>query len=154
VWVRGFRGSSPLTLDAKGRMAIPAKYRERLREHCAGRIVVTVSRDPCLLVYPLPEWEEVESKVERLSSMDRRIATFKRLLFGRAEDCDMDAQGRILIPPKLRSSVGLDRQVVLVGVVNKFELWDQAAWDELNGQNLEDELKDVDLPEELRTLSF
>lgn len=150
----GFRGSSPLTLDTKGRMAVPAKYRERLRELCEGRLVITVSRDPCLLIFPLPEWEQVEAKVDQLSSMDSRISNFKRLLFGRAEDCEMDAQGRLLIPPKLRASLGLERQVVLVGVVNKFELWRQEAWDELNARSMEDELKDIELPAELRSLSF
>ena len=149
-----FRGSGPITLDAKGRMAIPAKYRERLRDCSGGRLVVTVSEDPCLLIYPLPEWEKVEARVEALPSMDPRLAMFKRLLLGRAEDLDMDAQGRVLIPTKLRESAHLDRQVTLVGVVNKFELWARDRWDALNGNGLNNMLEGLDLPEELRSLSF
>lgn len=149
-----FRGASPITLDAKGRMAIPAKHRERLRDCSGGRLVVTVSRDPCLLIYPLPEWEKVEARIEALPSMDRQVANFKRLLLGRAEELDMDGQGRVLIPVRLRESVQLERQVTLVGVVNKFELWAQARWDALNAAGLDATLEGLDLPEELRGLSF
>ncbi|MGB0712643.1 MAG: division/cell wall cluster transcriptional repressor MraZ [Gammaproteobacteria bacterium] len=149
-----FRGSSPLTLDAKGRMAIPAKFRERLRDYCAGRLVITVSRDPCLLIYPLPEWEKVEAKIESLSSMDSMVSNFKRLLIGRAEDCEMDKQGRVLIPPGLRDGLLPDRQVTLVGVVNKFELWDAARWTELNDSGAGEGLEGMELPSELRNLSF
>ena len=149
-----FRGSSPITLDAKGRMAVPAKYRERLRDCSGGRLVVTVSRDPCLLIYPLPEWENVEARVQALSSMDPQVARFKRLLLGRAEDLDMDGQGRVLIPARLREGVQLDRQVTLVGVVNKFELWAQDRWDALNAESLDETLAGLELPEELRSLSF
>lgn len=135
-------------------MAVPAKYRDRLRDCCGGRLVVTVSRDPCLLIYPLPEWEKVEARVEALSSMDPQVARFKRLLLGRAEDLDMDSQGRVLIPARLRDGVQLDRQVTLVGVVNKFELWAQDRWDALNAEGLDETLEGLELPEELRSLSF
>ena len=135
-------------------MAVPAKHRERLRDHCGGRLVVTVSRDPCLLIYPLPEWEKVEARIEALPSMDTRVAAFKRLLLGRAEELDMDGQGRALIPARLRESVQLDRHVTLVGVVNKFELWAQSRWDALNSAGLDETLAGLELPEELRNLSF
>lgn len=151
---RGFRGSSPLALDAKGRLAVPAKYRERLREACGGRLVITISREPCLPIYPLPEWEKLEAQVERMPGMDPRVANFKRRFFGCAEDCDMDGQGRLLIPARLRQAVELGRQAVLVGVVNKFELWSQARWDALNAVSLDAALEDLDLPDALRNFAL
>ena len=151
---RGFRGSSPLALDAKGRMAVPAKYRERLREACGGRLVITISREPCLQIYPLPEWEKLEAQVDRMPGMDSRVANFKRRFFGCAEDCDMDGQGRLLIPARLRQTVDLGKQAVLVGVVNKFELWSQARWDALNETGLAEDLQDLDLPDALRNFAL
>lgn len=149
---RGFRGSSPLTLDAKGRMSVPAKFRERLREVSEGEIVITISRDPCLLIYPMPEWEKLEAEVEKLPGMDKRVANFKRRFFGRAEEFELDAQGRVLVPPRLREAIGLERAATLVGVVNKLELWPSDKWEALNEQSLDDELDDLDLPEALQSL--
>ncbi|MFO1430384.1 MAG: division/cell wall cluster transcriptional repressor MraZ [Candidatus Competibacteraceae bacterium] len=149
-----FRGINSLTLDNKGRLAVPAKYRNRLRESCAGQLVLTVDRDRCLLLYPLPVWEEVEQKLIQLSSTNRQARGLKRLLLGHAEECDMDGQGRILIPGPLREFAGLDKHVVLVGQGNKFELWDEQTWYQLREQWLAETGQDSALPADVETLSF
>ncbi|MDQ2696632.1 MAG: division/cell wall cluster transcriptional repressor MraZ [Pseudomonadota bacterium] len=149
-----FRGINPVSLDAKGRLAIPAKYRDRLRECCAGKLVITIDHGPCLLIYPLPEWEIVEQDLKGLSSTHRRSRNLKRLLLGHAEDCDMDSHGRILLPPPLRTFARLERRVVLVGQGNKFELWNEQAWYQLRDQWLLEGADDRDLPVDLESLSF
>lgn len=150
-----FRGVNPLALDNKGRLSMPAKYRQRLRDACAGHLVVTIDQDKCLLMYPLPVWEEVEQKLIQLSSTNRAARRLKRLLMGHAEDCEMDAQGRLLLPQPLREFAGLNKRVVLVGQGNKFELWDEQMWYRLREQWLRGEDEDVgELPEDLKSLSF
>jgi len=125
-----FRGVNHLTLDAKGRMAMPSRYRDRLVQRCDGQMVVTVDPDHCLLLYPLPEWEEIERKLVRLPSLNPAARRLQRLLIGHATECELDSHGRILVPPPLREFAGLDRRVVLIGQGNKFELWDEATWSE------------------------
>lgn len=125
-----FRGINNIALDAKGRMAMPSRYRERLLEICGGHLVVTVDSDGCLLAYPLPEWEIIESKLVELSSFDRRAKSIKRLLIGYATECDMDGQGRILLPTTLRDYAGLTKKMIMIGQGKKFEIWDEKAWDD------------------------
>ena len=109
-----FRGVSALALDGKGRLAIPARHRERIMELSEGQMVVTVDRDYCLLLYPLPEWESLERKLTQLSSLNPTIRRLQRLYIGHATDVDMDGSGRILLPPPLREFAGLDRRTVLL----------------------------------------
>ena len=111
-------------------MAMPSRYRERLLESCGGHLVVTVDSDGCLLVYPLPEWEVIENKLVELSSFDRRAKSIKRLLIGYATECDMDGQGRILLPTTLRDYAGLSKKIVMIGQGKKFEIWDEEAWND------------------------
>lgn len=132
------RGLSALALDGKGRVAIPARHREYLREVCGGRLVVTVDLDRCLLIYPRPEWLDVEQRLVSLSSTNRDARRLKRLLVGYAEECDMDGQGRILVSQPLRAFAGLDKRLVLVGQGNKFELWDEERWNALSEELLAD----------------
>jgi len=136
-----FRGVSFLNLDAKGRLAIPARYRERLQSCCDSRLVITVDRDRCLLVYPEPTWIEIERKLDQLPSFDEQVRRLQRLYIGHAQDVDMDRQGRVLLPPALRRFASLDRRVALVGQGKKLELWDEDTW---NGK-CEDWLAEVDL---------
>ena len=148
-----FRGATKVTLDAKGRMAIPTRYRERLASRCDGQIVVTVDKDYCLLVYPLPDWEELERKLVRLPSMHKVARRIMRIMVGYATEVDLDANGRILVSRELRDFAGLDKQAILIGQGNKFELWDEERWIEKRDAWLgEDE--DLDLPAELESLSF
>ena len=123
-----FRGGTPISLDNKGRLAVPAKYREGLMSFCAGRLVVTADPSKCLLVYPQPVWEPIEQKLNSLSSFNPQIRSLQRLLVGNASDVEMDGAGRILVPPLLRQFAGLSKDVVLVGQGAKFELWDDEKW--------------------------
>lgn len=127
-----FRGINNLALDTKGRMAMPSRYRDRLLENYGGRLVLTVDRDHCLLVYPFPEWEIIESKLIELPSLNKQARLLQRLLIGYATECEMDGQGRILVPGMLREFAGLKKKIVLIGQGKKFEIWDETAWD--NGQ--------------------
>ncbi|HRX70470.1 MAG: division/cell wall cluster transcriptional repressor MraZ [Candidatus Competibacteraceae bacterium] len=123
-----FRGITPLSLDAKGRLSMPVRYRQSLLDAAEGRLILTVDIDRCLLLYPLLAWEDVERKLLQLSSTHPRARALKRLLLGHAEECGMDASGRILLPGPLREFAHLDKRVVLVGQGNKFEIWDEPAW--------------------------
>lgn len=124
-----FRGVAQLNLDGKSRFAVPARYRATLLERCNGHLVITADSDRCLLIYPLPEWEPIEQKLMALSSFNARIRELQRRLVGYAEDVQMDASGRILVPPALRRFAQLGKSVVLVGQGNKFELWDKDHWE-------------------------
>ncbi len=125
-----FRGVNALNLDAKGRLAIPSRYRERLAEGCDGQLVVTVDRDRCLLLYPLPEWEDIERRLAVLPNLDARTRRLQRLLIGHATECEMDGNGRILLPQPLREFAMLEKRVVMIGQGSKFELWDEGRWNE------------------------
>lgn len=149
-----FRGVNSLTLDGKGRLAIPTRYRETLDRDCGGRLVVTVDRDHCLLLYPLPEWEEIERKLTRLPSLNEQARRLQRLLIGHATECDMDGNGRILLPPPLRTFANLERAVVLIGQGNKFEIWDEQQWNERRTEWLTEAAAPGALPIELESLSL
>lgn len=123
-----FRGASSLNLDAKGRLAIPAKHRDALQSQSAGHLVLTAHPHRCLLLYPQPAWEPIQSKMMSLSSFDKRSSALQRLLVGYAEDIEMDAAGRLLVSPVLRDFAGLDKQAMLVGQGSHFELWNMEAW--------------------------
>ena len=123
-----FRGVSELVLDAKGRIAIPARHRDGLAAGSAGRLVITADHGGCLLIYPQATWEPIQAELMGLSSFDDRIRSVQRLLVGHADDVELDAAGRILVPPALRRYAGLDKRVVLVGQGQKLELWDEVRW--------------------------
>jgi MraZ protein len=120
-----FRGSSNLTLDNKGRLAVPARHRDVLLERCGGHLVITAHPDGCLLIYPLPEWEFVEQRLDEMPSIEPAVRNLQRLMTGKAQDTQMDAAGRVLVSPELRDYAKLDKDVVLSGQGKKFELWDQ-----------------------------
>lgn len=129
-----FRGVTHLALDNKGRLAIPAKHRGGLADGGAGHLVLTADPAHCLLLYPLAEWEPIQTRLMALSSFNDRIRALQRLLVGHADDVEVDASGRILVPPALRQYAALDKHVVLVGQGNKFELWDEGRWTEQTSQ--------------------
>lgn len=111
-------------------MAIPTRYRERLSERSGGQLVITVDRDHCLLMYPLPDWEDIERKLVRLPSLNKQARRLQRLLIGHATDVEMDGHGRVLLPPPLREFAELNKRVVMIGQGNKFEVWDEQGWNE------------------------
>ncbi|MEJ1297957.1 MAG: division/cell wall cluster transcriptional repressor MraZ [Candidatus Sedimenticola sp. (ex Thyasira tokunagai)] len=150
-----FRGATKLNLDAKGRLAIPTRYRERLQERCASELVVTIDKDHCLLIYPLPEWQVIERKLMQLPSFNPAARNLQRLLVGNATEVDMDGQGRVLLPQNLREFAGLKKQAMLVGQANRFELWDEERWNAQLEAGLENLHSDQqDLPVDLETLSL
>ncbi|MCB1867362.1 MAG: division/cell wall cluster transcriptional repressor MraZ [Gammaproteobacteria bacterium] len=123
-----FRGINRINLDAKGRLAIPTRYRERLQEYCASELVVTVDPDRCLLIYPLPDWNEIEQRLMKLPTFDESARILQRLLVGHATEVEMDGQGRVLLPTPLREFARLEKQTVMIGQGARFELWDEVRW--------------------------
>lgn len=149
-----FRGIHRLSLDNKGRLSMPAAYRQRLLEAGDSQVVLTVDRDRCLLLYPLNAWEEIERKLIQLSSTNKRARALKRLLLGHAEECRLDAGGRILLPEPLREFASLEKRVVLVGQGNKFEIWNDQAWQAWRDAALAGGDDDGDPVPDLESLAF
>lgn len=147
-----FRGVTNLTVDSKGRLAMPARYREALLGRAEGRLVVTTDSPVCLLIYAAPDWEPIEAKLMGLSSFDARIRDLQRLLVGYASEVELDGTGRILIPAPLRKFAGIDKDVALVGQGRRFELWDVAKWDAQIGRAVE--LAGNGMPPELEGFSL
>lgn len=128
-----FQGSSALTVDAKGRIAIPTRHRDALNSPDQGRITITRHPDGCLLVYPRSAWE---LKREEIVNFPVRVRALQRLLLGNAQDVDMDGAGRVLVAPELRSAANLNREVMLLGMGNYFELWDSAEYARREAEDL------------------
>lgn len=150
-----FRGINTINLDAKGRLAMPSRYREPLLEHCGGRLVVTIDTNHrCLLLYPLAEWEHIERQIESLSSFDANSQRVKHLLIGHANDLEMDANGRILLPQELRQYAKLEKHICLIGQGKKLEIWDQEVWNQQRENWLSESTQEVELPEKLRSLAL
>jgi MraZ protein len=142
-------------MDAKGRMAFPARQREKLAADCAGQLVATIdTQSPCLLIYPLPTWETIEREIQDLPSLNPAVRRFQRLLIGYASDLEFDASGRVLLPPSLREYAGLEKKLVLVGQGKKMELWDEAAWLAERDKLLLESTDDGSVPEELMSLAL
>jgi MraZ protein len=149
-----FRGANKLTLDIKGRMVMPTRYRERLQERCGGKLVITVDKDQCLLVYPMPDWEEIERKLMKLPTFNERARRLQRLMVGYATELDLDAQGRVLLPSNLREFASLTRDAMLIGQGLRFELWDEEKWNQRRDEWLASEESATDLSADLETLSL
>ncbi len=148
-----YLGSNAITMDAKGRLAIPGKVRDALLSECDGRIVVTAhTEERCLLIYPEPQWQELLPQVEKLPNINRKAAKMQRILIGYATPMQLDeGNGRILLPPTLREYAGLEKKLMLVGQSNKLELWSETEWFRyLDG---EDEDSD-EVPAEVLALSL
>ena len=147
-----FRGINSITIDTKGRMALPSRYRELLSES----MVVTIdTEETCLLLYPEAEWQKIEISLQKLPSFNPAARRIQRLLIGHATDVDLDAQGRILLPLELRQYAQLQKQTVLIGQGNKFEIWDEIQWQVSRQKWLEEESSHSDeLPDEMKTFSL
>lgn len=150
-----FRGVNTINLDAKGRMAMPARYRDLLTEKYGGRLVATVDfTGRCLLLYPIDEWEVIQQKVESLSSFDEASRRVQRMLIGHAHDLEMDGSGRLLLPQILRTRAQLDKHLALVGQGMKFEIWSEENWNEQADSWFAGATGQADLPPELLSLSL
>ena len=150
-----FRGVQHINMDAKGRLAMPARQREPLLTQCAGQIVVTIdTQSACLVVYPLPEWERIERDIQNLPALKPAVKRFQRLMLGYATDLELDGSGRMLLPQSLREYAQLDKKLVLVGQGNKLELWSEALWLAEREQALQDSGPEAELPDELISLTL
>lgn len=135
-----FQGSSALSLDAKGRINVPARHRDALIEQAAGRLTLTRHPDGCLLMYPRPEWER---KREQIAAFPMQARALQRLLLGNAQDVEIDGSGRILVAPELRTAAGMTKEVMLLGMGAHFELWDAAALARREADDLSQGMGDV-----------
>ncbi len=124
-----FRGRSAHSLDSKGRIIIPARFREVLKARYDDGLVVT-NLHRCLVAYPFEEWRLIENKAASLSDIDENVKAFLRIFISGAVECPLDRQGRVLIPPSLREYASLEKEVILAGMLKNFEIWDKALWDE------------------------
>ncbi|GAA0293337.1 division/cell wall cluster transcriptional repressor MraZ [Psychrosphaera haliotis] len=151
-----FRGANTLSLDSKGRLSIPTRYRELLLSESEGKMVCTVDlHQPCLLLYPLVEWEEIEFKLRQLSSMNAQERRVQRVLLGNAHEVDMDKAGRILLPAQLRQHAELQKSIVLTGQLNKFEMWSEEQWHAQMAEDIAAELEgDYEMTDRLKEFSF
>lgn len=150
-----FKGINSINIDAKGRMAIPAKYRACIESNASSRMVVTIdTEDKCLLLYDLSEWEKIEKKITALPSFNKATRRIQRLLIGHATDVELDSQGRILLPSQLRSYAEIDKKITLIGQGNKFEIWSSDVWQHSCGEWLQEEASSGgSLPDELSNIS-
>ncbi len=130
-----FRGSFEHTVDSKGRVSVPSKFREIIADRYEGRLVLAMDYDRCLTVYPLEEWEKLEEKIRNLPTMKKEVREFMRFLLASATECELDKQGRVLITPAHRQHAGITKNVMLVGIIDKIEIWDSKAWEARNTQN-------------------
>lgn len=141
-----FGGVTNLNLDSKNRIAIPAKYRDIIFSDYSGKLVVTLESAKCLLIYPESIWSDVRTKVQNLpNSVHPLVKSYQRLVLGHAEFLELDKSGRILLPASLRQMVGLEHELSLVGMGDKFELWDKTKWDIETSQALQASAEDLSL---------
>ena len=152
-----FRGVNAINIDAKGRIVMPTRYRDRLKEENCHQVVMTIdTEERCLLIYPFHTWEVIENQLAQLPSFNPQARRIQRLLLGHATETELDNQGRVLLAPLLRDYAGLHKKAVLIGQGKKFELWDETHWQERRSQWLAEE-SGVDsdtLPEEVKSLSL
>ncbi len=147
-----FRGSSFHTVDAKGRLIIPARFRDVIRADGGERLMIS-RMDGCLVAYPIDEWRHIETRIQQLAQKSASMRRFRRVFIGGAFDCTCDKQERILIPPLLREYAGLQKDIVLVGVLDHFEIWSREKWENEN-LNLEEDLKQEEVRNEIASLGL
>lgn len=124
-----FRGIFDHNIDGKGRVSIPAKFREILkREYGSDQLIITII-DNCLVAYPLAEWQVFEEKMKDFSQFKKQAKSFLRYFYSGAMECAIDDHGRILIPSQFREKTRLEKEIVFVGVMNRFEIWNKGVWE-------------------------
>ncbi len=154
------RGSHSINLDAKGRISIPTRYRQGIQDSCERQLIITLAVNEhvrgikgCIWFYPLPEWERLEKKIDSLPSSSKPAIRFQRFVQGNAIDCEMDKQGRVSIPERIRSLSGLESSVVLTGLGKKFEVWNEDIWNQKFDDFMEPD-QEADDDEETIDLAF
>ncbi|WP_126979873.1 division/cell wall cluster transcriptional repressor MraZ [Saezia sanguinis] len=141
-----FQGASSLSIDAKGRLNVPARYRDALSESAGGKLTVTKHPDGCLMIFPRSEWERFR---DRVAALPMQAHWWKRIFLGNALDIELDSAARVLISPELRAAAGLTKEVVLLGMGSHFELWDAATY-----AAKEAEAMQAGMPDILKDFSF
>ncbi len=150
-----FSGVSEINLDAKGRMAMPTRYRERIADYCDGKMFVTVDPfDRCLTLHTQPEWDIVQQKLNAIPSFDPATRRFKRMVIGHAAEVDVDGNGRLLLPAPLRDFAEIERRVVLLGQGNKFEIWSEQLWHQTRDEYMDSSEGAGLVPDDLKSLSL
>ena len=135
-----FQGASFLALDAKGRLSMPVRHRDALGASNSGQFTITKHPHGCLMIFPLSEWEKFR---ERIASLPMQAQWWKRIFLGNAMDVEMDATGRVLVSPELRTAAGITKDSVLLGMGNYFELWDAATYAAQEAEQMKGEMPDV-----------
>ncbi len=126
-----FSGSYEHNIDAKGRLSIPSRFRETLIKKYDSKVITLIIQGNCLVAYPERVWEKMLEQFESLNPFDSEVLNAQRRFFSKAHDgIEVYSQGRVLVPPALRNQAGLNKEVVIVGSTNKFEIWDKARWTE------------------------
>jgi len=133
---------------------MPIRYRQDISDRCDGNMIVTADPDRCLLLFPLEDWLMIEQKIAALPTLNKQSRILQRFMIGHATDVDVDKNGRLLVPPTLRSFAGLEKQVMLVGQGKKFEIWDEARWHENTEQWMGEIADKNELIGDLESLSF
>ena len=135
-----FQGASSLSLDAKGRLSVPTRHRDALVAISEGQITITRHPHGCLMVFPRTEWLKFR---ERIAELPMSAQWWKRIFLGNAQDVDMDGTGRVLVAPELRQAVSLNKEVVLLGMGNHFELWDRTTYEAKEAEAMQAEMPNV-----------
>ena len=135
-----FQGASSLTLDAKGRLSVPTRHRDVLSAVASGLLTITKHPHGCLMVFPRPEWDLLR---DRIAALPMSAQWWKRIFLGNAMDVELDGTGRILISPELRTSAGISKDTVLLGMGNHFELWDKATYEAQEAKAMQEQMPDV-----------
>ena len=150
-----FRGAVTINIDAKGRMAMPVRFRDMFSTVSAGKLVITIdTEEACLMIYPLPEWDLIQAKLEQLPSFNPAARRIQRLLIGHATDVELDGNGRILLPAVLREYAQLDKKAILLGQGKKIELWSESLWNGRRDEYLQVASATSELPDALHELSL
>lgn len=150
-----FRGVQHVNMDAKGRLAMPARHREPLMARCDGQLVATIdTQAKCIVLYPLPDWENIEREIQELPALNPAVKRFQRLVIGYATDLELDSNGRLLVPAPLREYAQLEKKLVVVGQVKKLELWSEDIWLAERDEALAEAGPTAELPDELMSLKL
>ncbi|MCP4367954.1 MAG: division/cell wall cluster transcriptional repressor MraZ [Deltaproteobacteria bacterium] len=147
-----FRGSSTHTIDSKGRIIIPARFRDAIKAGNSSSLIVS-RLDNCLMAYPIEEWHKIESNILSLAEKSNTLRRFRRTFIGGASECPCDKQDRILIPPLLRQYAGLKKNIALVGVLTHFEIWCREQWEKEN-MAMEKDMKNEEVRKEIAGLGL
>ncbi len=135
-----FQGASSLSLDAKGRLSVPTRHRDVLGALAGNQLTITKHPHGCLMVFPRPEWEKFR---ERIGALPMSAQSWKRIFLGNAMDVELDGAGRVLVSPELRAAAGIEREAILLGMGNHFELWDKATYEAKEAEAMQAEMPDV-----------